>query len=202
MCHNVLGAVSGGIIVIGAIGIFALHDLFLDPVLDALSVTTSGVVFKTIAEQIGQGDFTTYGILFLYGLAMIPLLSYLIAGRQGKPSLYAIILIGIEMLVLYLVTEILVLDLVIKIILLCIFLVMIPLLSYLIAGRQGKPLLHTLIPIEIAMLIHYLLIVVMGSSSLSWLGSTNSWLIFILFVFFDIIAIFLLTLKFSPEGGK
>ncbi len=145
---NVLGAVSGGIIVIGAIGIFALHDLFLDPVLDALTVTTSGVVFKTIAEQIGQGDFTTYGILFLYGLAMIPLLSYLIAGRQGKPSL------------------------------------------------------HTIIPIGVAVLLHYLVIVMMGSSSLSWIGSTNSWLIFILFVFFDIIAIFLLTLKFSPEGGK
>ncbi len=143
-----LGGVSGGIIIIGVIGIFALPQLVLDPVSDALSITTSGVVFKTIAEQIGRGDFTTYGILFLYGLAMIPLLSYLIAGRQGKPSL------------------------------------------------------HTLIPIGIAMLLHYIVIVIMGSSSLSWIGSTNSWLIFMLFAFFDIIAILLLTLKFSPEGGK
>ncbi len=145
---SVLGGVSGGIIVIGIIGIFTLHDMFLDPILDALTVTASGVVFKTIAEQIGQGHFTTYGILFLYGLAMLPLLSYLIAGRQGKPSL------------------------------------------------------HTLIPIGIAMLLHYIVIVMMGSSSLSLIGSANSWLIFVLFAFFDIIAILLLTLKFSPEGGR
>ncbi|CEG12349.1 membrane hypothetical protein [groundwater metagenome] len=145
---SVLGGTSIGIIIIGVIGIFALPQLVLEPVSDALTVTSSGVVFKTIAEQIGQGDFTTYGILFLYGLAMIPLLSYLIVGRQGKPSL------------------------------------------------------HTLIPIVIAMLLHYMVIVMMGSSSLSWIGSTNSWLIFMLFAFFDIIAILLLTLKFSPEGGR
>lgn len=145
---SVLGVTSVGIIIIGIVGIFALPQLVLNPVIDALTVSASGVVYKTIAEQIGQGNFTTYGILFLYGLAMIPLLSYLIAGRRGKVSL------------------------------------------------------HTLIPIGIAMFLHYLIIVVMGSSSLSWIGSINSWLIFMLFAFFDIITIFLLTLKFSPEGGR
>ncbi|NCN65007.1 MAG: hypothetical protein GW779_05280 [Candidatus Altiarchaeum hamiconexum] len=145
---NVLGGVSVGIIIIGVIVIFALPQLVLDPVLDALTVTAQGVVYKTIAEQLGRGDFTTYGILFLYGLGMIPLLSYLIAGRQGKPSL------------------------------------------------------HTLIPIGIAILIHYMVIVMMSASLSSLFAGINPWFVFMLFVCFDIIAILLLTLKFSPEGGR
>ncbi|OQX21559.1 MAG: hypothetical protein BWK75_02950, partial [Candidatus Altiarchaeales archaeon A3] len=145
---NVLGGVSGGIIVICLLGVVVLPQLFIDPIVDALTVGSTGVVFKTIAEQLGTGDFSTYGILFLYGLAMIPLLSYLIAGKKGRPSMYAAAAIGI------------------------------------------------------AMLLHYLVIVVMSASSSSLFAGMDAIFVFILFAFFDIIAIFILTFKFSPEGGR
>jgi len=144
---NVLGAISIGTIVIGVILTFVLPQIH-DPILDALTVSAKGIVYKTIAEQIGRGDFSYYGILFIYGLVIIPLLSYLIAGKQGKLSLY------------------------------------------------------TIVPIGVAIFVHYLIIVRMSESLFSLLSGVNPWLIFLIFAFLDFVVILILTLKFYPDKGR